>query len=93
MLPFLCREVLVFKTTSPETLDPITGKITNYSTLEDVMNFVVYISLHTHTHIHTHTHTHTHTHGHTHTHTHIHTHTHTDTHTHTHTIGQRQNKS
>jgi hypothetical protein len=39
VLPFICRETLVFKDTSPDTIDA-TGKITAYSTLEDILNFV-----------------------------------------------------
>jgi hypothetical protein len=39
VLPFLCRDVLVYKDTSPDKLDG-KGKIQEYSTMEDIMNFV-----------------------------------------------------
>jgi hypothetical protein len=39
VLPFICRDVLEFKDTSPDEIDA-TGKITAYSTLEDIANFV-----------------------------------------------------
>ena len=61
VLPYLCRDVLVFKEESPDKLDPKTGERIQFSTLE--------ASTHTHTHTHTHSGSQTHTHTHTQTHT------------------------